>query len=166
MLLHAFRCVTCQQQQHSFIRSHNIRHRGESVVARLQVSPVNSNSIHSYAATTSGTEVRVLLHAFRCVTCQQQQHLFMHTTTSGTEVRVLLHAFRCVTCQQQQHLFMHTTTSGTQVRVLLHAFRCVTYHHQKHSFIQRNHIRHRGNSVQVHTWQQRNHSFISVTGWL
>ncbi len=78
MLLHAFRCVTCQQQHHSFIHSHHIRHRGESVVARLQVwhlstatafihtqpphlaqrwewcctlsgeSPANSNSIHSY----------------------------------------------------------------------------------------------------------------------
>jgi hypothetical protein len=102
VLLHAFRCVTYQQQQHSYIHSHHIRHRGQSVVARLQVrhlstatafiqtqpphpaqrweccctpsgaSPTNSNSIHSYAATTTGREVRVLLHAFRCVTYQQQ----------------------------------------------------------------------------------------------
>ncbi len=42
------------------------------------VSPVNSNSSHSYAATTSVTEVRVLLHAFRCVTCQQQQHSYVY----------------------------------------------------------------------------------------
>ncbi len=111
------------------------------------MSPVNSNSIHTYTATTSGTEVRVLLHAQVC-------HLSTATAIIHTQSPHPAQSSECCCtpsgASPVNSNSIHTytaTTSGIGVRVLLHALSCVTCQQQQHKFIHSHHIRHRGQSV-------------------
>jgi hypothetical protein len=55
MLLHAFRCVTCQQQLDLYIYSNHIRYRDESVVARSQVRPVPAGRLYTLQHLENGS---------------------------------------------------------------------------------------------------------------